>query len=174
MQELIAAAVIIGMLAFCVAIVFVNVRLGNRADAQFLRNNGAVVAVSCRRSGAEGETVEIDFANLGTRSAMVGLSIHRQFWPAWLGARQRTRVPSSASQPRYLPSAQETIGVIPANGTASLPIRARVGLARRVVAVVGEADGHLRVIGMRVPPRPQTETDLYVNVAVGDPFIWLL
>lgn len=174
MQELVAVAVIIGMIALCVTVAFVNFRFANLSEIRFLSHNGTVAAVSSRRSGATGETVEIDFANLGARAVVVGLSLRWQFWPAWFGAQSRTRVPSSAGGRRYLPGAQETIGVIPANGTARLPIRVRSGLCRRVVAVAGEADGHLRVISMRIPPQPPTQTDPYVSVAIADFFTWLL
>lgn len=116
MQELVAVAVIIGTIVFSVVVVFVNVHLGNRSEIQFLSHNGTVAAVSCRRCGAAGETVEIDFANLGARAAVAGLSLRGQFWQAWFGAQQRTRVPSLPSGRGYLPSAKETIGVIPANG----------------------------------------------------------
>lgn len=174
MQDWVAIAVIIGTIAFFAAVTLINFRLENRSEVRFPGHNGTVAAVSCRRSGAAGETVEIDFANLGTRAVVVGLSLRGQFWPDWFGAQQRTTVAPTSSRRRYLPGAQVTIGVIPANGIARLPIRVRFGQCRRVVAVVGEADGYLRVISMRIPPRPLADTDPSVSVGVADLFTWLL
>lgn len=174
MQELLAVAVVIGTIAFFAAVAFINFRLENRPEVRFPSRNGTVAAVSIRRYGAAGETVKVDFTNLGTHPVMVGLSSRWQFWPDWSGAQQKTTVHSAARGRRYLPSAQETLGVIPANGTARLPIRVGFCLCRRVVAVVGEADGYLRVISMRIPRRPLPDSHLSGIAGVADPFTWLL
>ena len=87
-------------------------------------------------------------------------------------AKQTVTVASSPERRRYRPTAQEAIGIVPANGTACLPIRVPWGMRQRVVAVVGEADGFLRVITIRIHRTSAVET-YFSAYSVLDTFPWL-
>jgi hypothetical protein len=166
-------AVIIGLIALMVTVVLMVDRSVNRAITLPIARNSMVMAVPSRPSAASGETIEIIFTNGGAQAVMVGLSLRREFRPIWFGAQQCVTVPSSSDRRRYRPTAQQAIGIVPANGTARLPVRVPLGLRRRIVAVVGEADGFLRVITIRIRRTSAVETYLSTYAVIDDTFPWL-
>jgi hypothetical protein len=159
-----------------VTVILMVDRSVNRAVTRSISRHSMVAAAPSRPSAASGETIEINFTNAGAQAAMVGLSLCREFWPIWFGARQTVTVASSPDRRRYRPAAQEAIGIVPANGTARLPIRVPFGMRRRVVAVVGESDGFLRVITIRIRRTSAVETYFSAFSAysmIDDTFPWL-
>jgi len=86
---------------------------------------------------------------------LAGLTVRRQRLPGWPDAGLTVRVPRRTARRRYLAGAQDTVGVVPAGGQAEFRMAAPAPLARtgrryRLTAVVGQAGGRLRVIGVPV------------------------
>lgn len=81
---------------------------------------------------------------------MAGLTVRRRPLPAWLDAGLTVRVPRRTARRRYLAGAQDTVGVVPARGQAEFRLTAAAGRRCRLTAVVGQAGGRLRVIGVPV------------------------
>ena len=175
-MQVVAIAVIIGTITFLLTVIAIAEYDENRTTARWRRNSmvTAVLSSGDERVWCQG-AVSVDFANRSAKPVLVGLSVRTQFWPSWRRARQKTKVPSRPGRRRYRADAQQTIGVVPANGIVRLPVRIPSGSRRRrVVAVVGEADGHLRVISMRIPARRAAGTDRFDGVVLGDLSTWLL
>ena len=91
---------------------------------------------------------------------LAGLTVRRQRRPGWLDPGLTVRVPRRTARRRLLAGAQDTVWVVPAGGQAEFrlppPSAAAVGPRRaarrryRLTAVVGQAGGRLRVIGVPV------------------------
>lgn len=93
--------------------------------------------------------------NPGDSPLVAGLTVRRQLVPGWLGSGLTVRVPRRTARRKFLASEQDTVGVVPAGGEAGFrvtPLRTRPGAGRRyrLTAVVGQAGGRLRVIGVPV------------------------
>jgi hypothetical protein len=96
--------------------------------------------------------------NPGDVPLLAGLTVRRQRLPGWLDAGHTVRVPRRTARRKFLPGAQDTVGVVPAGGQAQFRVAASGGglAARRryrLTAVVGQAGGRLRVIGVPVVSR---------------------
>lgn len=124
--------------------------------------------------GQRPETVDVDFVNNGPSPVLVGLSVRAELWTGWCRAWRSSKITSWPGRRRYRIGRQGTIGVIPANGTARLPVQVPAGPGWcRVVAVAGEAGGHLRVISLRIPVVPAAvATDVSEDVALSGLFMW--
>ena len=89
--------------------------------------------------------------NPGPVPVLVGLSVGRSRRPGWLSPPLQARVPLRTGHPRFGPQAQPVVGVVApgeSEGWAvTAPARGRRG---RLVAVIGQADGRLRVITLPV------------------------
>jgi hypothetical protein len=96
---------------------------------------------------------------------VAGLTVRRRLLPGlpradWLSPGLTVRVPRRTARRKFLAGAQDTVGVVPAGGQAEFRMTApalltRTGLIRtgrryRLTAVVGQAGGRLRVIGVPV------------------------
>jgi hypothetical protein len=96
---------------------------------------------------------------------VAGLTVRRRLLPGlpradWLSPGLTVRVPRRTARRKFLAGAQDTVGVVPAGGQAEFRMTApalltRTGLTRigrryRLTAVVGQAGGRLRVIGVPV------------------------
>jgi hypothetical protein len=94
--------------------------------------------------------------NPGDVPLLAGLTVRRRQWLAgWLDAGHTVRVPRRTARRKYLPGAQDTVGVVPAGEQAQFRVAASGGglAARRryrLTAAVGQARGRLRVIGVPV------------------------
>jgi hypothetical protein len=176
-MQLVAVALIVGVIAYLIGVISIVGHAENRSVARSRSGASMVTAVL---SGVDGRVrcqgaVDVDFSNRSARPVIVGLSVRADFFPGWPRVRHNTKVVSRPERRRYRADAQGTIGVIPANGIVRLSVPApHDSCRRRVVAVVGEADGHLRVISVRIPPKPMMRTNQYTDVAIGDLFMWLL
>lgn len=171
-MQLVAVAVCIGVIGTLVAVIIVI----ENAERRSLRRTSMVTAAisgqdePIRRPGP----VYVDVANRGVSPVMVGLSVRPGLSSAQGRPRPRISVPARPGRRRYRPTAQETIGVVPAGGAVRLPVRLPAGPRPcRVVAVVGEADRRLRVISVRVPPAPAGERDRFSCVTADALFTWL-
>jgi hypothetical protein len=92
----------------------------------------------------------------GPSAALAGLSVTRQRGPAWLGTGSRTRMARRTARRRYNADRQETIDVVPAYGMRVLPVHFAALRGRyRVVAVIGQADHRLPVVGMPLAAGPE-------------------
>lgn len=120
-------------------------------------------------------TVVVMLANPGRVPVLVGLSARRDLTPAWFGARAKTRAVWFTGRSRYRAGSQSAIGVVCSGATSRLPVQVPGGRRRlRVVALVGETDGRLRVITVRIATRPpettvRLDTDMPANL-----FPWLM
>jgi hypothetical protein len=93
--------------------------------------------------------------NPGSVPILVGLSVHRSRLPGWLGAGMSVAVPRRTGRRRHLPGGQATLGVVGAADSAYWPIPApAAGRRCRLVAVIGQSGGRLRVISLPVAPEP--------------------
>jgi hypothetical protein len=96
---------------------------------------------------------------------VAGLTVRRQLLPGLLDPGLTVRVPRRTARRKFLAGEQDTVGVVPAGAQAEFRMTApalltrtglaRTGLARtgrryRLTAVVGQAGGRLRVIGVPV------------------------
>jgi len=91
---------------------------------------------------------------------VAGLTVRRQLLPGLLDPGLTVRVPRRTARRKFLAGEQDTVGVVPAGGQAEFRMTApalltRTGLIRtgrryRLTAVVGQAGGRLRVIGVPV------------------------
>ena len=88
--------------------------------------------------------------NPGNVPLVAGLVVRRRL-PGWLDAGLTVRVPRRTARRKFLAGAQDTVGVVPARGQAEFRVTARAaGRRYRLTAVVGQAGGRLRVIGVPV------------------------
>jgi hypothetical protein len=175
---LIAAGVIIGMLLMgVISIAPFGVYAENRAMARRQTRTGMVTAAL---SGLDGRTrrqdvIELDFTNRGSSPAVVGLTARTEFWPGWRRRPQTTKVPALPRRRRYRACAQQMIDVIPGNATVRLNVRVPSAYSRcRVIAVVGESDGYLRVISVRIPANQAAWMEQFPSSALFDITPWLL
>jgi hypothetical protein len=77
--------------------------------------------------------------NPGDVPLLAGLTVRRRQWLAgWLDAGHTVRVPRRTARRKYLPGAQDTVGVVPAGEQAQFRVAA------------SGAGGRLRVIGVPV------------------------
>lgn len=119
------------------------------------------------------EEVIIGFANSGSAPVLVGLSVRREFRPSWLGPQQSAGSVSRPGRRRYQPTAQSTIGVIPADGSSCVSVRIPPGRRRcRVVAVAGEANGRLWAMSVRVRVKPPAKDDWMADASYTGIFPW--
>ena len=96
---------------------------------------------------------------------VAGLTVRRQLLPGLLDPGLTVRVPRRTARRKFLASEQDTVGVVPAGGQAEFRMTApalltrpglggtgliRTGRRYRLTAVVGQAGGRLRVIGVPV------------------------
>src|SRR5689334_5054463 len=96
---------------------------------------------------------------------VAGLTVRRQLLPGLLDPGLTVRVPRRTTRRKFLAGEQDTVGVVPAGGQAEFRMTApapltRTGLTRtgragtgrryRLTAVIGQAGGRLRVIGVPV------------------------
>jgi len=98
--------------------------------------------------------------NPGDVPLVAGLTVRRQPLPGLLDPGLTVRVPRRTARRNFLAGEQDTVGVVPAGGQAEFRMTApalltRTGLIRtgrryRLTAVVGQAGGRLRVIGVPV------------------------
>ena len=90
--------------------------------------------------------------NPGPVPVLVGLLVRRSRCPAWLAPGLNARVPLRTSHPKFGPAAQDTVGVVAPGDSEGWPVAAPAGGRRgRLVAVIGQAGGRLRVITLPVP-----------------------
>jgi hypothetical protein len=93
--------------------------------------------------------------NPGPVPVLVGLSVRRSRRPAWLVPPLNTSVPLRTGHPRFGPQAQQVVGVVAPGENEAWPVAAPGrGRRGRLVAVIGQADGRLRVITQPVPLVP--------------------
>jgi hypothetical protein len=93
--------------------------------------------------------------NPGSVPVLVGLSVRRSRRPGWLAPGVNARVPLRTSHRRFGPGAQEIVGVVAPGEGEGWPVPAPAGGRRgRLVAVIGQAGGRLRVITLAVPLVP--------------------
>ncbi|HEY2523194.1 MAG TPA: hypothetical protein VGJ19_23990 [Streptosporangiaceae bacterium] len=93
--------------------------------------------------------------NPGPVPVLVGLSVRRSHLPGWLVPGLNARVPLRTRQPRFGPGAQDTMGVVAPGESEGWPVAApATGRRGRLVAVIGQAGGRLRVITLAVPLSP--------------------
>ena len=93
--------------------------------------------------------------NPGDIPLVAGLTVRRQPLPALLDPGLTVRVPRRTARRKFLAGAQDTVGVVPAGGQAGFRLETRgagpaAGRRYRVTAMVGQAGGRLRVIGVPV------------------------
>jgi hypothetical protein len=93
--------------------------------------------------------------NPGDVPLVAGLTVRRQPLPGLLDPGLTVRVPRRTARRKFLAGAQDTVGVVPAGGQAEFRLAApalpaRTGRRYRLTAVVGQAGGRLRVIGVPV------------------------
>jgi hypothetical protein len=86
---------------------------------------------------------------------VAGLTVRRQLLPGLLDPGLTVRVPRRTARRKFLAGEQDTVGVVPAGAQAEFRLTAPALLARtgcryRLTAVVGQAGGRLRVIGVPV------------------------
>src|SRR5690349_10216512 len=91
---------------------------------------------------------------------VAGLTVRQQLLPGLLDPGLTVRVPRRTARRKFLAGEQDTVGVVPAGGQAEFRMTApapltRTGLTRtgrryRLTAVIGQAGGRLRVIGVPV------------------------
>jgi hypothetical protein len=93
--------------------------------------------------------------NPGPVPVLVGLSVHRSRRPGWLSPPLNARVPLRTGHPRFGPQAQQVVGVVAPGESEGWPVAAPGrGRRGRLVAVIGQANGRLRVITLPVPLVP--------------------
>jgi hypothetical protein len=93
--------------------------------------------------------------NPGPVPVLVGLSVRRSHRPGWLSPALNARVPWRTRHPKFGPQAQDTVGVVAPGESEGWPVAAPGrGQRGRLVAVVGQANGRLRVITLAVPLAP--------------------
>jgi hypothetical protein len=93
--------------------------------------------------------------NPGDVPLVAGLTVRRQPLPGLLDPGLTVRVPRRTARRKFLAGAQDTVGVVPAGGQAEFRLAApalpaKTGRRYRLTAVVGQAGGRLRVIGVPV------------------------
>ena len=93
--------------------------------------------------------------NPGPVPVLVGLSVRRTRMPGWLAPGLNARVPLRTGHRRFGPQAQDTVGVVAPGEHEGWPVTAPAGGRRgRLVAVIGQAGGRLRVITVPVVLTP--------------------
>jgi hypothetical protein len=101
--------------------------------------------------------------NPGPVPVLVGLSVRRSRLPGWLAPGLNAQVPMRTGHARFGPQAQQVVGVVAPGESEGWPVAAPVaGKRGRLVAVIGQAGGRLRVITVAVPLSP-------VRPAAGQP-----
>jgi hypothetical protein len=122
-----------------------------------------VRAAPARTGHPEGgpRSVLVWITNPGPVPVLVGLSVRRARRPDWLagltgqGTELTARVPWRTSSRRFRPQAQGTVGVVGPGDSDGWPVAApTAGRRGRLVAVIGQAGGRLRVITLAVPLGP--------------------
>jgi hypothetical protein len=93
--------------------------------------------------------------NPGDVPLVAGLTVRRQPLPGLLDPGLTVRVPRRTARRNFLAGEQDTVGVVPAGGQAEFrmappALLTRTGRRYRLTAVVGQAGGRLRVIGVPV------------------------
>jgi hypothetical protein len=174
----IACIIAIGLTACVLVVVAIVEYVEMRTIVQTRPDDTMMTSVATvpRGQGEHPEEAVIDFANPSRSPVLIGLSVHTEFWTGWFRVRHSARVISRPDQ-RHRVTAQSTIGVIPANGFSSMPVRIPSGRCR-IVAVAGEADGRLREMSVRVPVKSSVPVKLPVKadwaaVTMFDgPFYW--
>ena len=110
---------------------------------------------------AEGGTPLI-FATVRNPSgapALTALRVRRGLVPGSIAGRFSVRVPWWTKGRRFRPGAYDTVGVVPAGGTAEFPVPAPGRAHRYVLTVaVGQRDRRLRVYRLRL-----AGTDIYLG-----------
>jgi hypothetical protein len=96
-------------------------------------------------------------SNPGAVAVLVGLSVRRGRVPDLLSGGISVSVPRRTTRHRLRSSRQAVVGVVAAGATAvwTVPLTSP-GRRWRLVAVIGQADRRLRVIGVPVATRPPT------------------
>lgn len=98
--------------------------------------------------------------NPGPVPVLVGLSVRRSRWPgplARLAPALNAQVPLRTGHPRFGPQAQQVVGVVAPGESEGWPVTApAAGQRGRLIAVIGQAGGRLRVITLTVPLTPAT------------------
>jgi hypothetical protein len=143
---IIATAVVISALAFCVAAGFRN---GDRTgDAKVT----AVLTTGTQPDEAR-PVIVVRVRNPSGTPVFAALTARRALLPAGLASVQTVTVPRWTLRRKFRPQQYAAVGVAPAGGAAELtvPVRAR---ARRylLTAVVGQEAGRLRVHRLRLGP----------------------
>lgn len=93
--------------------------------------------------------------NPGATPVLVGLSVRRRRMPAWLEAGMEVRVPRHTARKRLRAGRHTVLGVLGSGETARWPVPVPPGTRRcRLVAVVGQAGGRLRVLSLPVASGP--------------------
>lgn len=96
--------------------------------------------------------VVVTVLNPSGTPALAGLSVRRSVMPCWLGGSPSVIVPFWTTRRGLRASAFDTIGVVPAYGTARLTVPVRATARRYLLrAAIGQAGGRLRLHRLHVP-----------------------
>ena len=173
---MIAGLLIVGAtMVFSLVMTISNIlEIRNVTQAPFGYTTITSVVVVADDQGQDSGEVIISFANSGSTSVLIGLSVHAELRPGWLGPQQSAQWVSRPGRRRYRPTAQSTIGVIPAGGAGSVPVRIPPGRRHcRIVAVAGEANGRLWAMTVRVRLNPPAKDDRMADVLYAGIFPWI-
>jgi hypothetical protein len=125
------------------------------------------MSIALARPGQRPGTVNVEFVNAGLSPVLVCLFVRMRFGPAGWQAQRTAGITFRTRRGRYRALAQAAIAVVPANGTASIPIWVYPHWQRRIVAVIGESDGRRRTISLPIPKRSPQKACRRANT-VGD------
>lgn len=116
-------------------------------------SDATVTAVSVLRDYPDEGTamIAVAISNPGPMPVVVGLSARGRGWP---GRGTRTTTPHRSSRRRYRADQQTTIGVVAPGSVSRLSALIATDRRCRIVVVVGQPDGRLRVTGVPVTGKP--------------------
>jgi hypothetical protein len=143
---IIATAVVISALAFCLA---AGLRNGDRAgDAKVT----AVLTTGTQPDEAR-PVIVVRVRNPSGTPVFAALTARRALLPAGLASAQTVTVPRWTLRRKFRPQQYAAVSVAPAGGAAELAVPVRTRTRRYLLtAVVGQEGGRLRVHRLRVGP----------------------
>jgi hypothetical protein len=118
------------------------------------RSADATVTALLRGSGQPDEPRPVIIATIRNPSAkpvLAGLSVRRTLVPKWVYDGPHVTVPLWTARRALRPTGYDTIGVVPARGSARFPVPAAEQARRYLLtAAIGQADGRLRLHRLHV------------------------
>ena len=128
---------------------------GLRSEGRATREGAAAGRPQASEQGKHSPVVIATVRNPADVPLMAGFTARRRLIPGWLEPGMSVTVPRRTTRRRYRASAQATVGVVPASGTGQFRVPVTAQARRyRLVAVLGQSGGRLRVHSVPVATRP--------------------